>query len=57
MTVGKDGEIPVTDPSNVDSTVALVPAMGADDITAVYDAAEREREVVAPHAPASSAQP
>jgi acyl-CoA reductase-like NAD-dependent aldehyde dehydrogenase len=44
-TVGSDGEIPVTDPSNVDSTVALVPAMGADDISAVYDAAERGAKV------------
>lgn len=40
-TTGGDGEIPVTDPSNVDSTVAVVPAMDAGDIAAVYDAAER----------------
>jgi aldehyde dehydrogenase (NAD+) len=40
-TAGGDGEIPVTDPSNVESTVAVVPAMNADEIAAVYDAAER----------------
>jgi alpha-ketoglutaric semialdehyde dehydrogenase len=44
-TAGSDGEIPITDPSNVDSTVAVVPAMSADDITAVYDAAERGAQV------------
>jgi alpha-ketoglutaric semialdehyde dehydrogenase len=44
MTSGGDGEIPVTDPSNVDSTLAVVPAMSADEITAVYDAAERGAE-------------
>ena len=44
-TVGGDGEIPVTDPSNVDSTVAVVPAMSAADITAVYDAAQRGAQV------------
>jgi aldehyde dehydrogenase (NAD+) len=40
-TTGGDGEIPVTDPSDVDSTVAVVPAMSADDIAAVYAAAEK----------------
>ena len=44
-TAGGDGEIPVTDPSNVDATVAVVPAMSADDIAAVYDAAERGARV------------
>ncbi|MDE3131254.1 MAG: aldehyde dehydrogenase family protein [Acidobacteriota bacterium] len=40
-TVGGDGEIAVTDPSDVDATVALVPAMDAADIAAVHDAAAR----------------
>ncbi len=44
-TVGGDGELAVTDPSAVDSTVAVVPAMSAADITAVYDAAERGAKV------------
>ncbi len=44
-TVGGDGELAVTDPSSVDSTVAVVPAMSAADITAVYDAAERGAKV------------
>lgn len=38
---GGDGEIPVTDPSDVGRTVAVVPALSAADITAAYDAAER----------------
>ena len=44
-TVGGDGELAVTDPSSVDSTVAVVPAMSAADVTAVYDAAERGAKV------------
>ncbi|HEX3804423.1 MAG TPA: aldehyde dehydrogenase family protein [Solirubrobacteraceae bacterium] len=44
-TTGRDGEIAVTDPSNVESTVAVIPAMSADDIAAVYDAAERGAKV------------
>lgn len=42
---GGDGEITVTDPSNVESTVAIVPAMSPVEITAVYDAAERGADV------------
>jgi acyl-CoA reductase-like NAD-dependent aldehyde dehydrogenase len=44
-TAGGDGEIAVTDPSDVEVTVATVPAMSADDIAAVYDAAERGAKV------------
>ncbi len=44
-TVGGDGDLPVTDPSNVDSTVAVVPSMSSTDITAVYDAAERGAKI------------
>ena len=45
LTQGGDGEIAVTDPSDTDSTVAVVPAMSADDIANVYDAAARGAEV------------
>ena len=38
---GADGTINVTDPADVERIVGAVPAMGADQITAVYDAAER----------------
>jgi acyl-CoA reductase-like NAD-dependent aldehyde dehydrogenase len=42
---GSDGTIPVLDPSNSDETVFVIPAMNAEDITAVYDAAERGAEI------------
>ena len=45
VSAGGDGEIPVTDPSNDEQTVAVVPAMSADDIRAVYDAAEKGAQV------------
>jgi len=45
VATGGDGEITVTDPSNVESTVAVVPAMSPAEITAVYDAAERGAEI------------
>jgi aldehyde dehydrogenase (NAD+) len=38
---GAEGTLPVTDPSDVEQVVGNVPAMGAADITALYDAAEK----------------
>ncbi|MGC9220363.1 MAG: aldehyde dehydrogenase family protein [Solirubrobacteraceae bacterium] len=38
---GTEGLLEVTDPSNVKRVVGNVPAMGADDIAALYDAAEQ----------------
>jgi acyl-CoA reductase-like NAD-dependent aldehyde dehydrogenase len=42
---GAEGTLPVTDPSDVEQVVGHVPAMGADDITALYDAAEKGARV------------
>lgn len=55
-TIAGDGEIAVTDPSNVDSTVATVPAMSADDIGAVYAAAARGAAVWRKTRPLARAQ-
>jgi len=42
---GGEGLLPVTDPSDVEHVVGQVPAMGAADVTALYDAAERGASV------------
>lgn len=42
---GGEGLLPVTDPSDVERVVGQVPAMSADDVTALYDAAEHGARV------------
>jgi len=42
---GGEGSLSVTDPSDVERIVAEVPAMSADDVRALYDAAEQGAKV------------